>query len=275
MNFQYDQSLRQTVLHTCEQQPPLKVIRAFSLADGAALVHLHNVSGGVLGGDQLEMFIGVGTEARAQLTTTSATRLYRPQVAMPDAVQTNELSVQENALLEYLPDPLIPFAGARYRQHTKIHLDNGAGLFWWELVAPGREASGERFAYEKMELNLEIQAGGRVIALERNRLEPQIRLLDSPARLGAYRYFASFYILRASLDTAYWLALEKELNEVAMQLSKPNEILWGVSTLPAHGLIVRALSMNGRMILPGLMQFWQLAKQRMYGRAAVLPRKIW
>lgn len=275
MHFQYDHTLRQTVLQSCEQQPPLKVIRAFPLADGAALVHLHNVSGGVLGGDQLATFVEVGPQASAQLTTTSATRLYRPQVAMPDAEQTNEIFVRGNALLEYLPDPLIPFAGARYRQNTKISLDNSAGLFWWEMVAPGREASGEWFAYEKMELNLEIRAGGRVIALERNRLEPQIRLLDSPARLGAYRHFASFYVLRVGLDAVQWLAMEKELNEVAMQLSKPNEILWGVSILPAHGLIVRALSINGRKIMPGLMQFWQMAKHKLYGRAAVLPRKIW
>src|SRR5207244_7371148 len=139
-----------------------------------------------------ETFIEVGPEASAQLTTTSATRLYRPQPTIPDAVQTNEISVRENALLEYLPDALIPFAGARYRQNTKIHLDAGAGLFWWEIVAPGREASGERFAYERIELNLAIRAVGKIVALERNRLEPQVRLLHSPARLGTYRHFASF-----------------------------------------------------------------------------------
>ena len=251
------------------------MIRAFQLPDGAALVHLHNVSGGVLGGDQLATFVEVGAEADVQLTTTSATRLYRPKFGMPDAVQTNEIHVRENALLEYLPDPLIPFAGARYRQNTKISLDTGAGLFWWEIVAPGREASGEWFAYEKMELNIEICAGGRVIALERNRLEPQVRWLNSPARLGAYRYFASFYLLRIGTDAANWLAMEKELNEVAMQLSTPKEILWGVSTLPTHGLMVRALSINGRKLMPGLIEFWRIAKQKLYGRAAVLPRKIW
>lgn len=273
--FQYDQTLQQTILQTCEQQPPLKVVRAFPLADGAALVHLHNVSGGVLGGDQLAMFIEVGAEASAQLTTTSATRLYRPQAAMPDAVQTNEIVVQENALLEYLPDALIPFAGVRYRQETTIHLAQGAGLFWWEIVAPGREARGEQFAYERLQLNLAINANGRMVAVERSQLVPQQYALRSIARLGAYSYFASFYILRVGLEAGQWLAMEKELNELAMQLSVPNEILWGVSTLSAHGLIVRALSVNGRKILPGLVEFWRIAKPKLYGRAAVLPRKIW
>jgi urease accessory protein len=273
--FQYDQTLQQTVLQTCEQQSPLKVIRAFPLADGAALVHLHNVSGGVLGGDQLAMLVEVGPGASAQLTTTSATRLYRPQASMPEAVQTNEIIVRENALLEYLPDALIPFAGVRYRQETTINLAQGAGLFWWEIVAPGRAARGEQFAYERLQLNLAIKANGRMVAVERSRLVPQQYALRSIARLGAYSYFASFYILRVGLDAAQWLALETELNETAMQLSVPNEILWGASTLSAHGLVVRVLSVNGRRILPGWIEFWRLAKQKLYGRAAVLPRKIW
>ena len=126
---------------------------------------------------------------------------------MPDAVQMNEMRVQENALLEYLPDALIPFAGARYRQNTTIHLGAGAGLFWWEMVAPGREARGERFAYERVELNLAIRAVGKLVALERNRLEPQTRLLHSPARLGACRYFASFYILCVGSAAAQWSAM--------------------------------------------------------------------
>lgn len=32
------------------QEPPLRVVRAFAAADGTAVVHLHNLSGGVLGG---------------------------------------------------------------------------------------------------------------------------------------------------------------------------------------------------------------------------------
>jgi urease accessory protein len=44
-----------TVLAASRQEPPLKVVRAFELEDGAALVHLHNVSGGLLGGDRLEL----------------------------------------------------------------------------------------------------------------------------------------------------------------------------------------------------------------------------
>jgi urease accessory protein len=66
-----------------EQTPPLRVIRAFGAADGRALVHLHNLSGGVLGGDRLTLRAEVGPAARVQLTTTSATRIYRSREGHP------------------------------------------------------------------------------------------------------------------------------------------------------------------------------------------------
>ncbi len=275
LRFERNDSSGATILATCEQEPPLKVVRAFPLADGAALVHLHNVSGGVLGGDRLEMQVEVGNRAAAQLTTTGATRLYRCLESAPDAVQTTEIRVRENGLLEYLPDALIPFAGARYRQQAKIELDAGAGLCWWEAVAPGREAAGELFGYERLELKLEISAGGRTIALERNCLEPSLRPLDSPARLGDYRYFASLYLCRVGVEAARWLKVERELSELAEQLSRRDEVLLGISTLPAHGLVVRALSVCGRDITSGLTAFWRAAKLELYGREAVLPRKIY
>src|ERR1700683_3460772 len=46
-----------TVLRDVAQTPPLRVIRAFPAEDRSALVHMHNVSGGVLGGDKL-LFAG-------------------------------------------------------------------------------------------------------------------------------------------------------------------------------------------------------------------------
>ncbi len=275
LRFERNEVSGQTILAECLQHPPLKVVRAFPLADGAALAHLHNVSGGVLGGDQLAMSVEVGPESRAQLTTTSATRLYRCQPTAADAVQVNQISVREHALLEYLPDPLIPFAGSRYQQQTQIELAAGAGLFWWEIVAPGRAASGELFLYERLALNFEIKAAGKIIALERHRLEPRRRPLSSPVRLGHYRYFASFHLCRVGLEAAHWRRMEKELSELAEQLSRREEILWGISTLPAHGLIVRALSVCGRDLMPGLTAFWQMAKMELYGREAVLPRKGW
>jgi urease accessory protein len=258
-----------------EIQQPLKVVRAFDCGDGAALVHLHNVSGGILGGDQFALNFRIGKDARAQITTTSATRVYRARGGEQPAVQHTAVYVEENGLAELLPDPLIPFAGSNYEQRTVIDLADGAGLFWWETVAPGREARGEIFAYDRLSVKTEISACGLPVALENFTLRPERVPLASLVRLGDYRYFTTFYICRAGLPGARWTALETELTELAGRLSRSGALLWGVSSLTAHGLVVRGLSVDGLGIASGLVAFWKAAKRSLYGLEAIPPRKVY
>jgi len=274
LEFARDGVTEQTVLAASHQEPPLRVVRAFRQEDGAALVHLHNVSGGLLGGDHLALMVNVGPGAFVQITTTGATRIYRPRAGAPATTQSNEITVGEDGLLEYLPDAVIPFAGARFSQRTGIQLAEGAGLFWWEILAPGREARGEIFEYESVELKTDLSAGGRLIAVERVRLEPRSHGLSSLARLGAYRTWATFYICRVGVGVAEWLEIESELREILESLNRREDALWGISTLSAHGLVVRCVAKRGRDVLPGLRCMWRAAKWRLYGREAVMPRKV-
>jgi urease accessory protein len=273
LSFTQATGLEKTVLHVIEQTPPLKVIRAFTLPDGAALAHLHNISGGVLGGDSLALAVSVKTNARAQLTTPGATRVYRHRPGMPDASQQTQIDIEPGALLEYLPDPLIPFKQARYRQSTRIQLAPGAGLFWWETIAPGREAHGERFAYDHLEMALEIHADSRPIAFERYKLCPQQAPLSSVVRLGSYLYHTTFYVCRAGVVEATWLALEEELTSLAQGYEQSGDTLWGVSTLPSDGIVIRGFSSSHRCLTEQLTGFWRLAKQKLYNRDIIVPRK--
>jgi urease accessory protein len=274
LDFERDELSGRTVLATSHQEPPLRVVRAFAVEDGAAMVHLHNVSGGLLGGDQLGLTVKVGAAACAQITTTGATRIYRPREEAAVTTQTNEVAVGENALLEYLPDPVIPFAGARFSQRTVVRLSRGAGLFWWEILAPGREARGEIFGYASVEMKTELVGMERLVAIERLRIVPENHSLASLARLGPYRTWASFYVCRVGLEARTWLELEQHLRETTEGFCAWGEALWGISTLSAHGLVVRCVASRGRDVLTGLHALWQAAKLRLYGRDAVPPRKV-
>lgn len=275
LTLRFDCTSGKTILRTIEQRPPLRVIRAFPIAESGVLVHLHNLSGGILSTDQLELDVVAGVGTYVQLTTTGATRVYRSRADSRSAQQRTTIHVAGDALLEYLPDPLIPFAGARYRQETQITLEQGAGLFWWETLAPGREASGELFAYVRLENRLEIVAVKCLIAMENYILQPGECPLTSPARLGAYRYLSTFYICRVGVEREAWLTLEQKLSDLASELSHPGEILWGVSALVESGLVVRCLSRRGSNVSPGLEQFWQSARLALYGVRGCLPRKVY
>ena len=274
LEFAYDQAKQTTILQESSSNPPLKVVRAFQIADGAALIHLHNVSGGLLGDDRLRMSVQVSENAKVQITTTGATRIYRARETATPATQQTEINLAGNAFLEYLPDPIIPYECARFSQQTTIHLAKNAGLFWWEILAPGREAHGELFAYDSVEMKTDIIAQTQKIARERIQLNPKKYPLESPARLGPYRYWATFYICNASRSPAEWQALENKLRETASEFPAPNETRWGISTLVAHGVVCRCVSMRGRDALQGLHQLWRVAKQSLYKAEAIPPRKV-
>ncbi len=273
LRFRCQPDSHKTILEVVGQTPPQRVIRAFPQPDGSTLAHLHNISGGVLGGDALALNVNVEANAQAQLTTPGATRIYRHRPNLPDASQQTRAQIGSGAVLEYLPDQLIPFAQARYRQSTSIQLAPNAGLFWWETIAPGREAHGERFAYDHLEMKLEIYANDKPIALERYQLRPQDAPLSSLARLGSYLYHTTFYICRVGVAEAAWLALEAELMSIAQQYTESGNTLWGVSALPSDGIVLRGLSATYRSLPAQLTHFWRVAKQKLYGKEIIAPRK--
>jgi urease accessory protein len=262
-----------TVLRVKQQQPPWRVLRGFPNPSGETLAHVHNLSGGILDSDSLSWQVDVGPRAQAQVTSTGATRVYRSRSPDSRASQRVRVTIAPDAYLEYLPDQLIPFAGSRFDQTARVEIERGGSLIWWDRVAPGREASDEIFRFVELTSHFEVIADGQPIAIERWTLTPLVQRLDSIARLGPFRHFASCYVCRAGEPAGYWKAFEAQMQIVADRLSS-SEILWGVTSLRAHGLAIRGVAIGGRALASGLVEFWKAAKWILCGRVATLPRKV-
>jgi len=266
-----------TILRVREQQPPWRVVRGFRTPSGETLAHVHNLSGGILDTDSLSWQVDVGARAQAQITSTGATRVYRSRSPERRASQRIHVRIAADAYLEYVPDQLIPFAGSRFDQTTRVVIERGGSLIWWDRVAPGREASDEIFRFDSLTSDFELIADGQPVAIERWSLAPLEQRLDSTARLGSFRHFASCYVCRAPYANSdspnYWRTFESELQRLADQLSSA-EVLWGVTSLRAHGLVIRGLAVNGRALAAGLVELWRAAKWSLCGRVATLPRKV-
>ncbi len=238
-------------------------------------MHLNNVSGGVLAGDRLALDVEVQAGASAQITTTGATRLYRHRVGATDSEQHARFSVGDTGLLEYLPDAVIPYAGSRYEQRTEIRLGRGATLFWWEVLAPGRLAAGERFAFERLRVQSEVYAGPRPVLREDFLLEPRQKNLSSTARMFEYSHAASLCIVQEGRPSAFWRVLEDRLNEIARERTRRAQAVWGASALASDGVIVRGLAASGWLIHESLIEFWRTARVAVTGADSVPPRKIY
>ncbi len=262
-----------TILRVPRQQPPWRVVRGFRTPSGETLAHVHNVSGGILDTDSLSWQLDVGPRAQAQVTSTGATRVYRSRTPARRASQRMQVNVAANAYLEYLPDQLIPFAGSRYDQIARVEIERGASLIWWDRVAPGREASDEIFRFESLTSHFELIVEGEPIAVERWTLAPLVQRLDSVVRLGGFRHFASCYVSKAGEPASYWKNFESKLQPVADQVSGA-EVIWGVTSLRAQGLVIRGVAVSGRSLAGGLVEIWKAAKWLLCGRVATLPRKV-
>ncbi len=272
LSLEFSAERGDTRLRVVRQEPPWRAIRAFPNAAGEALVHLHNVSGGVLGGDDLRFEISLAARARCR-SHIGATRVYRHREGKPDASHATVFRVGKDALLEYLPEPVIPFARSRFSQACEVHLDEGAGLIWWDTVSAGRVACGEAFCFESYAVDNAIYCASGPLLLERYCLQPKLQAMDSVARMGPFFYSATMYVCRVDASSR-WLGLEAELNEISRELTGPGT-LWGASSLARDGVVVRGMTVHAHQASQGLQRFWQAAKQSVWGRGAVLPRKIY
>lgn len=262
-----------TLLRVKQQQPPWRVVRGFQAPSGELLAHLHNLSGGILDTDSLACQVDLAPGAQAQVTSTGATRVYRSRSGDRVASQRTSAKLAAGAFLEFLPDQLIPFAGSRFEQSARVELQDRASLIWWDRVAPGREASGEIFRFDSLASAFELLVNGEPVAVERWTLSPLTDRMDSTVRLGPFRHFSSCYVCRAGEPASYWRKFESEMQVLADRLSSP-EILWGVTSLRAHGVVIRGVAMNGRALAGGLVEMWRAAKWSLCGRVATLPRKV-
>lgn len=145
-----------------------------------AVVCLANPTAGILSGDHLALNLSLDPEARARVGTASATKIYA--MTSGSAAQETRIRVGEAAYLEYLPDPIIPFRGARFTQHTIITLAPGATLIYGDVLAPGRLSMGESLAYDRLRSQLTVETScGRLRYHEAIDLDPARR---SPRALG-------------------------------------------------------------------------------------------
>ena len=249
------------------------MVRAFPLRNQGSLVHLNNVSGGVLAGDRLELNIEVEEDAAAQITTTGATRLYRHRAGRNDSEQRTRILVRDGGMLEYLPDSIIPYAGSRHVLHTEIRLGRASTLFWWEVLAPGRLAAGERFAFERLHVRTELRCQARPILKEDYSLEPARKDLSETVRMSEYTHLASFCVAGEGRSAASWRRLEDRLNRVARESTCLGQAVWAATTLVSDGILVRGCCTSARFVLHPLIQFWRTARVAITGLDVEIPRK--
>lgn len=239
---------------------PLRVQKHLYAEGPAVCQHIIvHPPGGIAGGDHLNIDVQVGSQAWAQLTSPGAAKWYR---STGPAHQTLTLRVDAGATLEWLPQETIVYAAAQAQLDTRITLQGDARLFYWDIIALGRPASGERFDAGHFQARLDITRDGELLWHERQRVIGDDGLLESPIGLDGQPVFATL-IVSGEIDAP--------LMERCRALG--GQVRGDLTQLP--GLVVgRCLASEALHARAWLIDLWRLLRPALLGREAVPPR-IW
>jgi urease accessory protein len=250
-----------TVLSDRRHDGPL-VVQKPLYPEGEAVCHaiIVHPPGGIAGGDELTLESRSEKGASALLTTPGATKWYR--TAGPRARQSLGFAVRGQ--LEWLPQETIVFDGALAETETEVELDAGAALIGWDIVCLGRTGSGERFTRGSYRSSIRIRREGKLLWLERGRIDGGGKLLDSPAGLGGNTVFGTLFVSSLNLN-------QELLNET--RKPAPEEGRGAVTLLPGI-LLARYLGDSSEAARRYFIALWRILRPTVAGREAVEPR-IW
>ena len=251
-----------TRLTELDCRPPLQAMRAHYLdpaLQGMAFVTVMSPSGGVLQGDRLELEVRAEAGAQLHLATASATRVYR----MPrrGARQLARIHVGPGALVEFVADPYLPYAGSRFVQEGRHEVAESGTLILGEVVAPGRQARGEELAYERFTSAVEVRRpGGELVFRDRCDLEPGTGL-GRRGLLGGHCALGSLFVVSPGLSADVLAGAVAGVPQA------------GCSELPnAAGAWLRVLAGDSAAAVAVVAAAWRAARVALAG-AAPPPRR--
>jgi len=235
---------------------------------GTAYTLLVNPSGGLVGGDHLSIDMRLEEGAHVLISAPSANRVYRTGGAV--SVQEIEIVVGTGAVLEWLPEHTIPFAGSRYRQTLHASLAPGATILLWDALASGRIARDERWAFTSLENEIRITTASGDALLERYSLDPATDL----SRVGLasdWDYVGSLYVVSDTIPAEVWSRLESRLGSVLDDHA--GQVLGGVSTPAVSGVAAKLLARAAPDLTKVLGHLWAAVRAELWGLPPVAWRK--
>jgi urease accessory protein len=149
----------QTILERAFASSPVKLFTTRS-AGAACWVYSATLGGGLVGGDEIRITLEAGAGAKALVATQASTKVYR---SLCPASQQITASVDDEAVLVVLPDPIVCFAGAHFSQEQQYDLSARANLVVVDWMTSGRHAVGERWAFRHYASRLDVRRSGKRI----------------------------------------------------------------------------------------------------------------
>lgn len=245
------------------QKAPLRVMQPRPSDDSVFEAVLANTSGGIVGGDRLDVQISTGSETRSLITTQAAEKVYRSLGS--DSIVTTTINADSDSWVEWMPQETIFFNGARFRRRTALNVDTDARVMAGEIIVFGRIASGEVFERGLVHDEWRVRINDKLVWADNMHLSDDIdKITASSAGFGGSRATAT--LAYVSSDAGQFLDKARKLIE--------DENLYVGATCIENVLIVRWLGEDVSALRSSYTTFWKQFRSLAGGLSPVLPT-IW
>lgn len=238
---------------------PLVIQRPFYPEGDVCHAYLVHPPGGVVGGDQLGITANIGESAHALITTPASGKFYRSDGRQARLEQ--HLQVDNDAVLEWLPQDTILFAGCQVEMLTRIELAPRASFIGWEILCLGRPGSNELFDHGLCRQRFEIWRDGTPLFIDRSRFSGSDELMQAKWGLGGKTVSAT--LLATTADKQVLDAVRESVTDDGFS-----------ATLIEELLVCRYLGEQGEQARKVFQQAWAAIRPLLTGRQACVPR-IW
>jgi urease accessory protein len=253
-----------TIIANCYYEGALKVTRPVYLEEKSPTIYLIHVGGGYVDGDRYSNHFMVEEGAEISVTTQSYTKVYKtPNLPV---VQEMSITLKADSLLEYMPDPLIAYEGARFVQNTEVHMEDGACFFYSDITTPGWSEGGAPFQYTSIRSKLKVYVGESLILFDHLFLEPKSGI-SNLMQMEQYTHMGTFIIIHKQADKNFGDRLYDHIQDHV----DGGRI--GISTLPVYGVIIRMFATDTRQIEKGITCAHQYARKHLLKKSDLIFRK--
>lgn len=267
-----------TVLADRYQKSPLQVMRSLYIdpvLPHVPVTYLMSTGGGVVGGDRLDIDVRLADRSHSVITTQAATRIHRMDAGF--ASQNVTLTLGAGAVCEWVPDPLIPYAGSRFQQRLRATVPEDAVLVVSDVLTAGRVARGERWAVDALVSQVEItRSDGTPMVVDTTRIVGGVGAgqtgPDDDMVTGGSDAIGTLFVLApgpaADLAASMRAAIGSSVGV------RWDEVRCGVSTLPEGcGAWSRVVGGSPEAVEAAVRAVWSAAREQVLGAPAPDLRK--
>ncbi len=148
-----------------------------------------SLGGGFVAGDETNLDVRLGVNARCFLTTQASTKIYRNPRHRPCGHSLRAV-LETGSLFVLAPDTIQSFEGSTYDQRQEFYLQPGASLVLLDWFCSGRAARRERWSFQRLQSRNEVNVGHERLLVDSLRLDQAHGPLAGPARMGRFNCVA-------------------------------------------------------------------------------------